>query len=126
VRDDERLGYVTKQLAEYFDGARSKFDLSVAFRKGNGFQRRVWQELLAIPFGETRSYGEIARRIGMPDAARAVGSANGLNPVSIVVPCHRVIGADGGLTGYGGGLERKRWLLDHESGPPAQGSLPGV
>ncbi len=83
---------------------------------GNPFEQRVWRALLEIPYGETTSYGEIARRIGSPDAPRAVGLANGRNPVAVIVPCHRVIGADGSLTGYGGGLERKRLLLDLEAG----------
>ena len=83
---------------------------------GNPFERRVWQQLLEIPYGETVSYGEVARAIGAPDAPRAVGLANGRNPVAVIVPCHRVIGANGSLTGYGGGLERKRLLLDLESG----------
>ncbi len=126
VRDDDgRLAGAVEQLGEYFEGSRREFDLPIRFTRGNVFQRRVWAELLEIPFGETRSYGEIAELIGMPDAARAVGSANGLNPVSIVVPCHRVIGSDGSLTGYGGGLERKRWLLEFEN-PPVQAALPGV
>ena len=83
---------------------------------GNPFELRVWDALLEIPYGETASYGQIARRIGAPDAARAVGLANGRNPVAVIVPCHRVIGADGSLTGYGGGLDRKRLLLDLEAG----------
>jgi methylated-DNA-[protein]-cysteine S-methyltransferase len=83
---------------------------------GTAFQRRVWSELRKIPYGESISYGELARRIGIPSASRAVGTANGLNPIAVIVPCHRVIGADGSLTGYGGGLERKRFLLDLEAG----------
>jgi len=112
---DEPFANAKAQLDEYFAGERSAFDLELDLR-GSAFQRAVWDALLEIPYGETRSYGEIARRIGRPDRARAVGAANGSNPVSIVVPCHRVIGADGSLTGYGGGLERKRWLLEHEAG----------
>ena len=104
-----------RQLGEYFDGRRTSFDLPLAMR-GTPFQLQVWAALEHIPFGETISYGELARRVGAPGAARAVGLANGRNPVPIVVPCHRVIGADGTLTGYGGGLDRKRWLLAHESG----------
>lgn len=104
-----------EQLEQYFAGERSEFDIPLDLR-GSEFQRSVWDALLTIPYGETRSYGEIAKQIGRPDRARAVGSANGRNPVSIVVPCHRVIGADGSLVGYGGGLERKRWLLEHEAG----------
>jgi len=103
------------QLNEYFAGERTEFDLALDMR-GTQFQKDVWNALLTIPYGETRSYGEIAKQIGRPDRARAVGSANGSNPISIIVPCHRVIGADGSLVGYGGGLDRKRFLLDHEAG----------
>jgi len=104
-----------RQLAEYFDGKREDFDLPLELT-GTEFQRQVWTELTSIPFGQTVSYGDLARSIGKPSAVRAVGSANGDNPISIIVPCHRVIGSDGGLTGYGGGLERKEWLLKHEGG----------
>ena len=104
-----------RQLAEYFDGTREDFELPLELT-GTEFQRQVWVELTAIPFGQTVSYGDLARAIGKPTAVRAVGAANGDNPVSIIVPCHRVIGSDGGLTGYGGGLERKEWLLRHEGG----------
>jgi methylated-DNA-[protein]-cysteine S-methyltransferase len=107
------LAATVVQLNEYFNGGRREFDLPLYF-EGTTFQRRVWQELTEIPYGETWSYGQLARRIGKPSASRAVGLANGRNPISILVPCHRVIGADGSLTGYGGGLERKRWLLAHE------------
>ena len=103
------------QLDQYFAGERHEFDLPFEL-DGTPFLRTVWGALTTIPYGETRSYGQIARQIGRPDRARAVGSANGRNPISIVVPCHRVIGADGSLTGYGGGLDRKRYLLDLESG----------
>jgi methylated-DNA-[protein]-cysteine S-methyltransferase len=89
---------------------------------GSAFQRRVWSALQEIPYGKSISYGELARRIGIPSAARAVGTANGLNPIAVIVPCHRVIGADGSLTGYGGGLERKRLLLDLEAGAVQLGS----
>lgn len=109
----EPLAMAARQLNEYFAGARRDFDLPLRLQ-GTVFQRRVWQELIEIPFGATRSYGQLARRLGNPSASRAVGLANGSNPISILVPCHRVIGADGSLTGYGGGLERKRWLLAHE------------
>ena len=102
-----------RQLREYFDGTRRDFDLPLA-PVGTEFQRRVWDELRRIPYGETVSYGELARRIGQPTASRAVGAANGRNPLAIVVPCHRVIGADGALTGYGGGLPVKETLLAHE------------
>jgi len=101
---------VVAQLDAYFAGELSDFDIELDLR-GTGFQRRVWKALLTIPYGETRSYGEIAEQIGAPGAARAVGLANGHNPIAIIVPCHRVIGASGGLTGYGGGLDRKRTLL---------------
>jgi methylated-DNA-[protein]-cysteine S-methyltransferase len=103
------------QLAEYFAGRRRAFDVPLTMT-GSAFQRRVWRALQDIPYGETISYGELARGIGVPSAARAVGVANGRNPISLIVPCHRVIGADGGLTGYGGGMERKRWLLELEAG----------
>jgi methylated-DNA-[protein]-cysteine S-methyltransferase len=102
-----------RQLEAYFGGRLTRFELPLGL-EGTEFQRRVWYALLEIPYGETRSYGEIARRVGRPGAARAVGLANGRNPVSIVVPCHRVIGSDGSLTGYGGGLHRKGALLQLE------------
>ena len=103
------------QLAEYFAGDRRAFDLPLA-PQGSGFQVQVWRALLRIPYGETCSYGDIARVVGRPSASRAVGAANGRNPIPIIVPCHRVIGSTGSLTGYGGGLERKRYLLDFEQG----------
>jgi methylated-DNA-[protein]-cysteine S-methyltransferase len=102
-----------RQLAEYFAGDRREFDLPLRL-EGTDFQRRVWGVLTEIPYGETWSYGQLAKRIDNPRGFRAVGLANGRNPISIFVPCHRVIGADGSLTGYGGGVERKRWLLAHE------------
>jgi methylated-DNA-[protein]-cysteine S-methyltransferase len=102
------------QLNAYFVGELTTFDLELDLR-GTEFQRRVWQALLTIPFGETRSYGEVAEQIGAPGSARAVGWANGHNPIAIIVPCHRVIGASGSLTGYGGGLDRKRSLLALET-----------
>jgi methylated-DNA-[protein]-cysteine S-methyltransferase len=108
--DDDLLDTAARQLAEYFGGSRTRFDLPVEL-DGTPFQRTVWQALRSIPYGATISYGELAGRIGQPSASRAVGLANGRNPVSIVVPCHRVIGANGSLTGYGGGIERKRFLL---------------
>ena len=101
------------QLDEYFDGRRTEFDLPLD-AVGSDFQHSAWQSLRTIPFGETISYGEQARRLGDQRKARAVGAANGRNPISIVVPCHRVVGADGSLTGFGGGIENKAWLLDHE------------
>jgi len=111
----EPFSQAIEQLDQYFAGERTEFDLELDMR-GTQFQNDVWNALLTIPYGETRSYGEIARQIGRPDRARAVGAANGSNPVSIIVPCHRVIGSDGSLTGYGGGLPRKRFLLDLEAG----------
>jgi methylated-DNA-[protein]-cysteine S-methyltransferase len=102
-----------RQLEEYFAGARTTFDLPLE-PVGSPFELRVWEALRAIPYGTTVSYGELARRLGDPRGSRAVGAANGRNPIPIIVPCHRVIGAHGELTGYGGGLDRKRWLLEHE------------
>lgn len=107
------FGDVVEQLGAYFAGELTDFDIELDLR-GTEFQRRVWRALLTIPYGETRSYGEIAGQIGAPGSARAVGWANGHNPIAIVVPCHRVIGASGSLTGYGGGLDRKRTLLELE------------
>lgn len=104
-----------KQFAEYFAGSRKDFDLALDMR-GTVFQVKAWRELQKIPFGETISYGEQAKRMGDLKKARAAGMANGRNPLPIVVPCHRVIGSTGSLTGYGGGIERKRWLLAHEAG----------
>jgi methylated-DNA-[protein]-cysteine S-methyltransferase len=113
VSDEQAFPNVVDQLEVYFAGERIDFELDLDL-VGSEFQRRVWQALLAIPYGETRSYGQIADQIGASGAARAVGLANGHNPIAIIVPCHRVIGASGSLTGYGGGLNRKRWLLDME------------
>jgi methylated-DNA-[protein]-cysteine S-methyltransferase len=118
---DEPFAEVGAQLADYWAGERTAFDLPLAIA-GSPFQQRVWRALREIPYGETASYGEVARRIGVPSASRAVGVANGQNPVAVIVPCHRVIGADGSLTGYGGGLERKRLLLDLEAGVLPLGS----
>jgi methylated-DNA-[protein]-cysteine S-methyltransferase len=103
------------QLEEYFKNERRVFELDLE-PEGTDFEQRVWKELLEIPFGATDTYGAIAHRLGDPDASRAVGFANARNPIAIVIPCHRVIGADGDLTGYAGGLHRKKWLLSHESG----------
>ena len=111
---DSVLAAAREQLDAYFDMRLTRFDLPLEPR-GTDFQRRVWDSLRAIPFGETISYAELARRIDQPKAVRAVGAANGRNPLMIIVPCHRVIGADGSLTGFGGGIDRKRWLLDHEA-----------
>jgi methylated-DNA-[protein]-cysteine S-methyltransferase len=111
----EPFAGVKTQLQEYFAGDRTTFDVPLA-AEGAPFELEVWHALEEIPYGETVSYGEIARRVGQPTAARAVGTANGRNPIAVIVPCHRVIGADGSLTGYGGGLERKRLLLELEQG----------
>ena len=113
--DDAPFGQVMDQLAEYFAGKRSEFSVPVSL-SGTEFQRTVWTALQDIRYGETVSYGELAERIGRPAASRAVGLANGKNPISIIVPCHRVVGSTGNLTGYGGGLDRKQYLLDFESG----------
>ncbi len=113
-RDDAVLLPAVEQLESYFAGDLREFDVPLTL-DGTDFQRRVWTALRAIPYGTTISYGELARRIGQPTASRAVGAANGCNPISIIVPCHRVIGANGTLTGYGGGLDRKQWLLKHEA-----------
>jgi methylated-DNA-[protein]-cysteine S-methyltransferase len=113
VEDPARTAEVRRQLAEYFAGERREFDLVLA-PAGTPFELAVWEELRRIPFGETRSYGEIARTLGRPTAYRAVGRANGANPIPIVVPCHRVIGSDGSLTGFGGGLDAKSRLLELE------------
>ena len=102
-----------RQLDAFFAGKLKDFDLPLK-PTGTPFQRTVWDQLIRIPFGQTISYGELAKRIGQPTASRAVGLANGSNPISIVIPCHRVIGANGSLTGYGGGIDRKKWLLEHE------------
>jgi methylated-DNA-[protein]-cysteine S-methyltransferase len=115
VRDDEAFAEVRAQLEEYFAGTRDTFDVKMHM-DGTAFQRTVWHELTQIPYGETISYGELAKRIGRPDRARAVGTANGQNPIAVIVPCHRVIGANGKLVGYGGGLDNKRRLLELESG----------
>ncbi|MEO9180159.1 MAG: methylated-DNA--[protein]-cysteine S-methyltransferase [Acidimicrobiales bacterium] len=114
AHDDTWFKHVASQLNAYFSGNLTAFDVPMNF-SGTDFQCSVWRQLSSIPYGETISYGELARRIGNPNASRAVGLANGRNPISIIVPCHRVIGANGSLTGYGGGLERKAWLLEHEA-----------
>ncbi len=112
-RDDSAFADAVDQLSAYFAGERTEFHLELDM-VGTQFQRRVWDALQTIPYGETCTYGEIARQIGSPSASRAVGLANGHNPIGIIVPCHRVIGANGSLTGYGGGLDRKRALLELE------------
>jgi methylated-DNA-[protein]-cysteine S-methyltransferase len=121
-RSAARTAAVRREIEEYFEGTRRDFDLPLAPR-GTPFQLRVWEALRQIPYGETRSYGEIAASLGVPAASRAVGRANGSNPISIVVPCHRVIGSSGDLVGYGGGLPIKRWLLEFEGSLPAAKEL---
>lgn len=114
TRDDAAFPEAVRELREYFDGTRRTFDLDLA-PSGTAFQRAVLDALLTIPYGETRSYADIARQVGRPRAVRAVGAANGRNPLPIVIPCHRVIGSNGSLTGFGGGLDTKRFLLDLET-----------
>ncbi|MFE1439619.1 methylated-DNA--[protein]-cysteine S-methyltransferase [Streptomyces sp. NPDC058739] len=113
--DDTLFAEVEEQLQAYFAGELKEFSLELRLH-GTPFQRSVWEQLVRIPYGETRSYGQLADALGNPNASRAVGLANGKNPVSIIVPCHRVVGADGSLTGYGGGIARKQRLLDFERG----------
>jgi methylated-DNA-[protein]-cysteine S-methyltransferase len=121
-RHDERaFAAAVEQLAAYFAGEVEQFDVPLSL-EGTDFQRRVWAALAEIPFGATLTYGDVARQVGNPDASRAVGAAVGRNPISIIVPCHRVVGTGGQLTGFGGGLPRKRWLLEHE-GSLAPGAL---
>lgn len=114
IRDEDAFPEAVEQLGAYFNGERTEFHLELEMA-GTDFQRRVWNALRTIPYGETRSYGEIAAQIGSPNAFRAVGLANGHNPIAVIVPCHRVIGANGSLTGFGGGLERKSALLELEN-----------
>lgn len=120
--DNAILQATERQLNDYFAGTRRSFDLPLA-PVGTAFQRSVWQALAEIPYGQTISYATLARRLGNPDATRAVGAANGRNPLPIVLPCHRVVGADGGLTGFGGGLPTKDFLLRLEGALPAQSDL---
>ena len=120
-RSSAVLDRVRQQLDEYFAGARTAFDLPLD-PMGSAFERRVWDALRAIPYGTTVSYSEVARRLGDVRVTRAVGAANGKNPIPIIVPCHRVVGSRGELTGYGGGLDRKRWLLEHEGALLALGT----
>ena len=122
VSAEQPFARAVEQLEEYFAGERRTFQLPLA-ASGTPFEEAVWDALSAIPYGETRSYGEVARAVGRPDRARAVGSANARNPLAIIVPCHRVIGSDGSLTGYGGGLERKQALLALEQGAWQQSLL---
>jgi methylated-DNA-[protein]-cysteine S-methyltransferase len=110
----DAFAVAVEQLGEYFAGERDGFDLPLRAR-GTAFQESVWRELRRIPYGETISYGELAQRVGQPSASRAVGTANGRNPIAVIIPCHRVIGADGSLTGFGGGLVNKRLLLELEA-----------
>jgi len=112
-RNDRAFRQAREQLNAYFAGKLQEFELALA-GEGSAFQQTVWKALCKIPFGATESYGGLAKRIGNANASRAVGLANGKNPIGIIVPCHRVVGANGSLTGYGGGLERKQWLLEHE------------
>lgn len=119
--DDSAFGDVVDQLEAYFAGSLTEFGVDLDMR-GTEFQRRVWAALQTIPYGETRTYGQIADQIGSPGASRAVGLANGRNPIGIIVPCHRVIGSTGGLTGYGGGLDRKRMLLALEKNTALAGA----
>ena len=121
-KSNDVLERARQQLSEYFERARTSFDLPLD-AAGTAFERRVWQLLREIPYGTTTSYGDLARRLGEPKDARAVGAANGKNPIPIIVPCHRVIGANGDLTGFGGGLDRKRWLLEHEGALLRLGAL---
>ncbi len=114
-RDPDRFGECRRQLEEYFAGQRDTFDLPLA-APGTAFQQQVWNELVDIDFGTTISYSELAQRVGRPNSQRAVGGANGRNPICIVVPCHRVVGANGSLTGYSAGIDAKRWLLEFERG----------
>lgn len=114
IEDKKPFKEVIRQLSEYFKGEREDFDLPLA-PEGTSFQQSVWQALTQIPYGETWSYGQLAKHIGRPKASRAVGAANGVNPIPIIVPCHRVIGSSGKLTGFGGGLETKQFLLNLES-----------
>lgn len=113
-RDDAFFAGVRDQLIAYFAGRLTAFDVKLA-PEGTGFQQRVWRALREIPLGQTTTYGALASHLGAPTASRAVGTANGRNPISLIVPCHRVVGTDGALTGYAGGLELKQWLLDHEA-----------
>ena len=114
TREPRVLASARSQLEAYLAGDLTEFDLALS-SSGTPFQQQVWSELRRIPYGETISYAELAERIGNPKAVRAVGAANGRNPIAIIVPCHRVIGADGSMTGFGGGIERKVWLLGHET-----------
>lgn len=117
----KEIEVVVKQFEEYFEGSRKKFNFKLS-PEGTDFQLKVWKELQEIPFGRTVSYQQMANKLGNPKVIRAAASANGKNPIAVAIPCHRVIGSDGSLTGYAGGLHRKKWLLEHES-PVSQGVL---
>ena len=117
----EEIEIALIQLAEYFDGRRTQFELKLS-PNGTEFQKKVWNQLMSIPFGKTQTYQEVANQLGDPKVIRAAAAANGKNPISIIIPCHRVIGSDGSLIGYAGGLHRKKWLLEHEN-PVKQGKL---
>jgi methylated-DNA-[protein]-cysteine S-methyltransferase len=125
-RADSAFVAVRDQLGAYFAGERVEFDVPLNMDGASAFFTSVWRRLLAVPFGTTVSYGELARELGRPTAARAVGAANGRNPIAIIVPCHRVIGSAGALTGYAGGIDRKRWLLRHEADVAGRRTLPRV
>lgn len=125
VPDATRCAHVLAQLRQYFAGTRQQFELELA-PVGTPFQQRAWQALRRIPFGSTCSYGAQAAMLGDANKARAVGTANGRNPIAIIVPCHRVVGSDGNLRGYAGGLPRKQWLLAHERAAAAQGRMAGA
>lgn len=114
--DHPILVQTARELDEYFEGEREDFEIPLHLTEGTDFERQVWQVLATIPFGQTISYGEQAAAVGRPGGAQAVGAANGQNPIAIVLPCHRVIGANGSMVGFGGGVPMKVWLLDHESG----------
>lgn len=117
--ENNHTSMLRNQLDEYFKGSRKEFDLNLIM-PGTVFQQMVWNELLSIPYGVTRTYQEQADALKKPEAIRAVANANGMNRIAIIIPCHRIIGSDGSLTGYGGGLKRKKWLLDHEKSHSGQ------
>lgn len=126
ARRPERFDRAFIQLHEYFAGQRTRFDLTLALSSGTPFQQSVWRQLLSIPYGETLSYSQLAVRLGRPDRVRAVGAAVGRTPLPIIIPCHRVLASDGKLTGYLGGLQRKRWLLDLEAAVRAGREAPAT
>jgi methylated-DNA-[protein]-cysteine S-methyltransferase len=126
LESEDDLSEITSAIRAYFEGDLAAIDAIEVDGGGTEFQRHAWQSLRAIPPGETRTYGQMAAALGRPNAARAVGMANALNPINLVVPCHRLVGSNGSLTGYGGGIERKRWLIDHERRHASQVQLPVV